>query len=124
MSEEIMWECELCKKEFKTRTECVNHEKNCKLKMVIKSDKIKEFKRTCKECKKVWHSLESREKQVQKDISINNLSVLGNCCCNPGAQLQAKRNVEANQDALSKLKQCPNCGSVNYKEEILYHDKK
>jgi len=84
---------------------------------------VKEFKRKCNGCGKVWHSLYDREKRIEKDMNLNNFQILGNCC-NPSAQLQAKRNVEAGQDNLSKLKKCPECGSGNYNEEVLIYEKK
>lgn len=86
---------------------------------------VKEFKRTCNQCGKIWHSLASREEQIKNDASCNNC-VQGTTACsgNLGAATQAKRNVESNQDLLDKLKKCPDCGSVNYKEEILIYDKK
>jgi len=84
---------------------------------------VREFKRTCQQCKKVWHVLEEREKKIQGNIQSNNCSQ-ASFCCNPGAQLQAKRNVEAGENELDKLKKCPECGSANYKEEVITYDKK
>jgi len=84
---------------------------------------VKEFKRKCNSCSKVWHVLASREKQVEKDVSGNNLQICANCC-HPSAQLQAKRNVEANQTELDKLRKCPECQSANYTEEVLIYEKK
>jgi len=84
---------------------------------------VREFKRTCLQCKKVWHVLEERENKVQKNVRDNNC-YQGTFCCNPGAQLQAKRNVEAGESELDKLKKCPECGSANYKEEVITYDKK
>lgn len=78
----------------------------------------KEYKRTCRSCSKVWHSLLSREDQIKRDEESNNCNVCAQCC-NPSAQLQAKRNVEANQSELSRLKRCPECGSANYDEIIV-----
>lgn len=85
---------------------------------------IKEYKRTCNECHKIWHSLESREKEIEKDIKLNATSQAGFACCSPSAALQAKRNVESNKDLLGKLKKCPQCGSGNYKEEAIVYEKK
>jgi hypothetical protein len=84
---------------------------------------VKEYKRKCNECGKVWHSLEGREKEVQKNIKNNAFSQCA-FCGNPGAQLQAKRNVEAGQSELERLKKCPNCGSMNYNEEVIIYEKK
>ena len=69
---------------------------------------VKEYKRKCNECGKVWHTLAAREKEVEKQMKSNNFQILANCC-NPGAQLQAKRNVEAGASDLNNLKKCPDC---------------
>ncbi|MFH1695383.1 MAG: hypothetical protein ABH850_03025, partial [Candidatus Micrarchaeota archaeon] len=79
---------------------------------------VKEFKRTCNECGKVWHSLAGREKKINDDIKNNACSQCA-FCGNPGAQLQAKRNVEAGESELERLKKCPDCSSGNYKEEVV-----
>ena len=84
---------------------------------------VREFKRTCQQCKKIWHVLEERENKVQKNVRDNNC-YQGTFCCNPGAQLQAKRNVEAGEGELDKLRKCPDCGSANYKEEVIKYAKK
>ena len=84
---------------------------------------VKEYKRNCNECKKVWHSLADREEQIQKNIQFNAFQQSANCC-RPSAGLQAKRNVEANQSDLDNIKKCPNCGSRNYSEKALIYGKK
>ena len=78
----------------------------------------KEYRRTCNACGKMWHSLVSREQQIERDEKANNCQVCAQCC-NPSAQLQAKRNVEANQSELSRLRACPECKSSNYNEEVV-----
>ncbi|MBI4894900.1 MAG: hypothetical protein HY831_00245 [Candidatus Aenigmarchaeota archaeon] len=85
---------------------------------------VAEFKRTCNQCKKIWHSLANREKKIKDNINVNNWGVIGNCCGDKGAAYQAKRNVEANQTELDKIKKCPKCSSADYKEEPLYYEKK
>lgn len=86
---------------------------------------VKEYKRTCKECGKVWHSLASREKQIASDVKCNACVQASTACSgNMGAATQSKRNVESQQDLLDKLKKCPQCGSANYKEEEIIYDKK
>lgn len=86
---------------------------------------IKEYKRTCNECGKVWHSLASREKQIAGDVKLN-ACIQGSTACggNMGAATQSKRNVESQKDLLDKLKKCPHCGSSNYKEEEIIYEKK
>ena len=85
---------------------------------------IEEYKRKCNECGKVWHSLVSREKEIEKDVKFNAcIQVSTACGGNLGAATQSKRSVESQQDLLDKLKKCPACGSRNYKEEIITYEK-
>ena len=80
---------------------------------------VKEYKRKCNECGKVWHSLASREKEIESAKGVAALNQASNACaCNSGAALQAQRNVNASQDSLSKLRSCPQCGSQNYSQYI------
>jgi uncharacterized Zn finger protein len=81
-----------------------------------------EHQRQCQACGKVWHSLVSREKQVERDNKSNSCNVCAQMC-NPAAQLQAKHNAETNQSELSRLRQCPQCGSANFNERIIDHSK-
>ena len=83
---------------------------------------VKEYKRTCKECGKVWHSLVSREQQVITELE-NNFSngLCSACCCQDGSQYI--RNKEANESELNPLKKCPECQSSNYNEEIITFEK-
>ena len=87
------------------------------------STQVREYKRKCNQCKKVWHVLEDREKQLESNVRQNNC-YQGTFCCNPNASLQAKRNVEAGQSDLDELRKCPKCGSSDYKEEVISYDKK
>ena len=86
---------------------------------------VQEYKRKCKECGKTWHSLVTREKQIEKDIK-SGACVQGMTAC--GGYLatasQSKKSVESQQDLLDKLKKCPECGSANYTEEVLIYEKK
>jgi len=86
---------------------------------------VKEYKRKCRECGKVWHSLALREKEIEGGIKCD-ACVQGSTACggNLGAATQSKRNVDSQQDVLDKLKKCPNCGSRNYKEEVIIYEKK
>jgi hypothetical protein len=79
-----------------------------------------EYRRTCMVCGKVWHSLVAREAQISRNEKANTCNAVGQCC-NPAAQLQAKRNLEANQSEIAQLHQCPNCHSANYQEVIIDH---
>lgn len=86
-----------------------------------KADSIKEYRRTCRVCGKVWHSLVKRENQIKRDTFLNACQGF-NYCCNPGASLQANRNISANESEISRLRKCPECQSTNYSEEIIEHD--
>ncbi len=79
-----------------------------------------EYRRTCQACGKVWHSLVSREQDIQRSSSANSCNVLAQMC-NPSAQLQASRNLDANKSEIARLRQCPNCNSAAYIEEIVTH---
>jgi hypothetical protein len=86
---------------------------------------VKELKRKCNECGKVWHSLASREAEIERQKNTANVNQVSNACsCNSGAALQAQRNVGASQDSLDKLRKCPNCGSQNYTQTEIIYDKK
>jgi len=79
---------------------------------------IGEYRRKCNMCGKIWHSLASREKQITKQENCSNCEVVANCC-NPAAQIQAKRNQQASQSEYDRLRKCPECGSQNYSEELV-----
>lgn len=92
---------------------------------------IKEYKRKCKQCGKVWHVLASREKKLQKDVKRNQCDQITSSCgmCGGrwgalGASTQSKRNEQALTDEVSRLKKCPKCGSGNYSEDVLIYKKK
>ena len=92
---------------------------------------VKEYKRKCNECRKVWHSLATREEMIQKDIKSNNCSEAIAACgmCGGhwsafGASAQIRRNKHALTEELERLKKCPKCGSGNYNEKVFIYDKK
>ena len=92
---------------------------------------IKEYKRTCNECGKIWHSLISRESKIQGDLKSNKCDSLTAACgmCGGnwsalGASEQAKRNEHALSDEMTRLRKCPECGSSNYTEEVIIYEKK
>jgi len=88
---------------------------------------VKEYKRKCKECGKVWHSLVGREKEIKSSVNSNTCLSAGeamSCCGNMGTAAQAGRNADAQKDVLDKLKKCPECGSSNYEETIISYEKK
>ena len=89
-----------------------------------KKDMTKEIKCKCNQCGKIWHCLESREKEIEKNIRTNAGIQAGFAFFNVGAATQAKRNVEAQQDLLDKLKKCPECGSHDITKKDIYFEKK
>ena len=89
------------------------------------ADKINEYRRKCNECGKVWHSLEAREKELERDTRIAASNQCSNAfTCRTGSALQAQKNVGSFKDSLSKLRSCPECGSHNYDEELKSYEKK
>lgn len=84
---------------------------------------IGEYKRTCNECGRVWHSLVEREGQISKKMKSNACLMCGNTCS--GSEFgQHSRNFDANENSLTLLKKCPQCGSGNYTETVIYYEKK
>ena len=119
MAEEYVWECEYCGDTFGTKEECDRHEEECIRKRGIEI----EFKRKCKECGKVWHSLKSREDKIANDIKKEQGALKTAACGMCGGSYsaggmaeQAKRNISALEAELERLKICPNCSSHNYEE--------
>ena len=77
---------------------------------------IQEYKRTCKECGKVWHSLVSREEMIQKQFGYKTSP-----CC---VETETDRKIsQACPPWLHEYRRCPNCQSYNYKEEIITFEK-
>ncbi len=95
-----------------------------KIKEVEKeNNKIREYKRKCNQCGRVWHSLVKREKQLSTSSILSSLLGVGTALVgNIGASTQSQRNVDAQFESLDKIKKCPNCGSGDYKEEIIVYE--
>ena len=100
---------------------------------------VKEFRRTCTACGKVWHSLASRERELacgqcqgicgqcnSSCAMCGNLGKKGQATywSAAGAGAQEKRNTDAVETELKRLKTCPACGSSKYREELLLHDRR
>ena len=86
---------------------------------------VKEFKRKCNRCGKVWHSLVEREKQIRTNSIFSGIvGVTTALTGNINASTQTHRNMDAQTQWLDSLKKCPNCGSTDYKEEIITFKKK
>lgn len=95
---------------------------------------IQEYKRTCNSCGKVWHSLVSREREME-DINSTYESKRANslwglirgkpvrgrdmACCSSNIDM---KNKESGTN-LENLRKCPNCGSKNYTEDIVTYEK-
>ena len=75
-----------------------------------------EYRRTCNYCGKTWHSLVQREAEIETVKKQAAYATIGNCC---GDNSQNMRNIDAGSDNLTKLRQCPECGSANYTEEVV-----
>ena len=84
---------------------------------------VTEYKRTCNECGKTWHSLSKREKEVAKNIKSTKST---QCCtmCDARARNESQAKLNTYQNELERLKKCPQCGSGNFKEELIVYDKK
>jgi hypothetical protein len=77
-----------------------------------------EFRRQCRACGTMWHSLVSREQQLltqQKGNACDQVLM----CGRPSAQMQAKRSFQATQDEIVRVRLCPKCNSGNYDENIV-----
>lgn len=79
---------------------------------------IKEYKRTCKRCGKMWHSLVSREKRLAFSYKAKSCSAAA-FCCHPTESQLASRNAGADESEYVRLRKCPECGSSNYEEQIV-----
>jgi DNA-directed RNA polymerase subunit RPC12/RpoP len=119
----MAWKCDKCGKEFENKLDASKHERICK--KIDNSKQIQEYKRKCKQCGKVWHSLVLREKQMEKQ---NQCDACVQCSTAFNGDLttatQSQRNREAKEQTLANLRRCPSCGSQNYKEEIISYEKK
>lgn len=94
-------------------------------------ESVKEYKRTCNQCGKTWHSLVSREAEIEKSLESQQRGVLaGSCaaCCGSLAWLIPTaimaQSAQSRKDLLDKLRKCPECSSTNYVEEIISYAKK
>ncbi|UCD20618.1 MAG: hypothetical protein JSW08_02470 [archaeon] len=86
----------------------------------------KEYKRKCNRCGKVWYSSVLKEKELERELKKNRsyqvatgFGMLAGSWLAAGAGMQTNRNKNALQDSLNKLRKCPNCSSITYKEKIV-----
>jgi hypothetical protein len=118
----------LTKKDFADKIEGVQQKIAAEEK---RKNSVIEYKRTCLQCGKVWYSLASREKHLEKEKNCNNCNMCASAASSAngnsyswGTWTQAKRNEHALESEIERLKQCPNCLSTNYKEKEIYYEKK
>lgn len=79
-----------------------------------------EYKRTCKVCGKIWCSQVSREEKLSKEKRKENIrSGLSTLQTNWSAAAQERKNAQTLEQESTTRKQCPDCNSANYKEEII-----
>ncbi len=78
---------------------------------------MKEYRRTCKVCGKVWHSLVEREQKIAESSKEPGVC---STCSNEQAEI-AKGNAATNEFELARLRQCPDCKSANYDETVVDH---
>lgn len=96
-----------------------------------RATQVKEFKRTCNECKKTWHSLSEREEELKSRLNPCKAACCGTtepvgCTeCRKGCfGVAGPDSAETLDKTLDSLKKCPNCGSGNYSEEIIIYERK
>jgi len=90
-------------------------------------EKVAEYKRTCNECGKVWHSLVGREASLDPNNWLccdqDRIGECSTCGEISGRSAQYGRNIQSREDSLSQLRRCPDCHSNNFREEIIYYTK-
>jgi hypothetical protein len=99
-------------------------------KICKQSEYVGEYKRTCRECGKVWYSLESREKKLENQqcwnscVTCSSSIALARGKGGWGGYAQSTHNEQTTDEQLNNLRQCPNCHSTNYFEVLVRHKKK
>lgn len=81
-----------------------------------------EYKRKCKSCGKVWHSLKSMEDSLKSDQNFNYCLQgiqAGTGNAHKAASEVRRTDIRNVQSNISSLKKCPDCGSSNYTEELV-----
>jgi len=86
--------------------------------------RVSEYRRTCNSCGKIWHSLTSREKQLEQEIATHGFLQSSSACAGHyGVTMLSAESQKSCEDLLYDLRRCPNCCSNNYEEEILHYEK-
>jgi len=85
---------------------------------------VREYRRVCNECGTLWHSLESREAQIEQEATKARNAEYGHACCGqPGASRAARALSQSRQDELSRIRSCPKCGSGNCVQDTIIYEK-
>lgn len=82
---------------------------------------VQEYKRTCNACGKVWHSLASREAELNNRRIMNATQVAAGCC-SPAVGSQGMATGTLIDNEMERLKTCPECGSSSHGLEIVDYD--
>ena len=85
---------------------------------------VQEYRRTCLDCGKVWHSLEGREKQIQEESTCCYCSMCFPTRSKGDDVSQDEGTRDERENELVRLRTCPSCQSKNYQEEILTYERK
>lgn len=81
---------------------------------------VQEYKRVCNNCGKVWFSLKYREDWLANRATCWTCqSIFGYLNGGTVEGHLASRNSADSFDNLIGIRKCPECGSVNFKEELL-----
>lgn len=78
-----------------------------------------EYKRTCKICGNIWYSSVTRENEIEKGNFNDNAQSFLAIFYNHAAQAQYDKNIRDRKLALDSIRNCPNCHSNNYEQEII-----
>ncbi|MEK6899385.1 MAG: hypothetical protein AABW79_04795 [Nanoarchaeota archaeon] len=91
-----------------------------------KGEKVaREYKRKCNRCGKIWYVPVGKESSMKRGNALNALVGIGTALQgNFDASTQATRNIDARNETLSRIGNCPECHSSNYKQEIVAYSKK
>jgi hypothetical protein len=82
---------------------------------------VQEYRRTCKGCGKVWHSLVGKEDYLRQKLGANAAQIAAGCG-SPSTASQGMATGQLISADLAKLRTCPECGSSNYAEEVVDYD--
>ena len=89
-------------------------------KVTAQQTKPKEYKRTCRACGTVWHSLASREGNLKSSQTCDTCLMCSSATSPKGGDFaQYSRNVDAHKTERHRLQTWPKCGSSSYDEELV-----